>query len=543
MLGAAVADDVLGLIILTVVVKVVTGDSVTVGVVASTVLAAARLPGARRASSGILAVPRAARASIAPLLASGTTLTVAALVLILGLAVLADVAQLAFIIGAFMAGLAIGRSDQHERIANDLNSVGGVLIPVFFVLIGVNADLGAMFQPSVLLDAAVLLVIAVAGKLVSAFGAAGTRSDRLLIGLGMIPRGEVGLIFASIGLAQGVLDDELYGALLLVVLLTTVVTPPLLRWRIGGRAAVDVGELDEDVTPEPADGLGRARATAGSCSPDGRRRRASCRVALQAAALRRPRPPVRRAPRRGSATGATSPSRGPPTTRPPCSTCCAAAARAPCACSTSPACSSVACPSSPPRSPAGAPTRASSIPGARCASRPSPASTSCSSTRRAPAIRPARARPGRRRWPRWSLDVLGLDADAGAVRRLLDELAVDGPGAASSTCSQSAAPAPGRGRDLDGYGRAELRQLATHVGTPASARAGVPARRRQHPRTAATATASTSSRALADVLAHPELLGERRRLARRRPPGGGRGAGVEPAAHRPGCGRRPTATC
>ena len=174
--------------------------------------------------------------------------------LILGFAVLADSAQLAFIIGAFVAGLALGRSRHHERVAADLNSVGGVFIPVFFVLIGVNADLAAMLRPSVLLDAAILFVIAVAGKLVSMVGAIGTRSDRLLIGIGMIPRGEVGLIFASIGLAAGVLDDELYGALLLVVLLSTVVTPPLLRWRIQSTGAVEVGTLDDDVTPEPAGG-------------------------------------------------------------------------------------------------------------------------------------------------------------------------------------------------------------------------------------------------------------------------------------------------
>src|SRR5215218_9487058 len=106
-LGAAVADDVLGLIILTVVVKVVTGDSVTVGVVASTVglaLGFLVLSGV----VGILAVPRLL-AMTARVSRSGTTLTIAALVVVLGLAVLADSAQLAFIIGAFMAGLAIGR--------------------------------------------------------------------------------------------------------------------------------------------------------------------------------------------------------------------------------------------------------------------------------------------------------------------------------------------------------------------------------------------------------------------------------------------------
>ena len=172
-LGAAVADDVLGLIILTVVVKVVTGDCVTVGVVAST-----RARGARRSSSLLRRRRRPRRAPPAHARStdsrrSGTTLTVAALAVVLGLAVLADAAQLAFIIGAFMAGLAIGRSEHHERIAGDLNSVGGVLIPVFFVLIGVNADLGAMLQPSVLLDASILLVVAIAGKL-----RLGVRRDR-----------------------------------------------------------------------------------------------------------------------------------------------------------------------------------------------------------------------------------------------------------------------------------------------------------------------------------------------------------------------------
>jgi Kef-type K+ transport system membrane component KefB/glycine cleavage system regulatory protein len=250
-LGAAVADDVLGLIILTVVVKVVSGEGVTVGVVASTILTALVFL-ALAGTAGLIAVPHLL-AIVHRLSRSGATLSAVALGLILGFAVLADAAQLAFIIGAFMAGLAIGRSEHHERIAGDLNSIGSVLIPVFFVLIGVNADLQAMLEPSVLVDAGLLLVIAIAGKLVSAYGAIGLTSDRLLIGIGMIPRGEVGLIFASIGLSQGVLDDELYGALLLVVLLTTVITPPLLRWRIASRGPA-IPPADEHAEAEPANG-------------------------------------------------------------------------------------------------------------------------------------------------------------------------------------------------------------------------------------------------------------------------------------------------
>jgi glycine cleavage system regulatory protein len=180
---------------------------------------------------------------------------VAALALVLVLATLADAANLAFIIGAFIAGLSLGRSRHQAQVASDLNSVGTFFIPVFFVLIGVNADLAAMLRPSVLAIAAVLIVVAVVGKLVSAVGAVGVRADRLLIGIGMIPRGEVGLIFASIGLSQGVLDDELYGALLLVVLVSTLVTPPVLRWRINATGAVELAAaLDEETTAEPEGG-------------------------------------------------------------------------------------------------------------------------------------------------------------------------------------------------------------------------------------------------------------------------------------------------
>ena len=165
---------------------------------------------------------------------------------------MADSAKLAFIIGAFMAGISIGRSRQHERIARDLGAVGNILIPVFFAQIGISADLSAMVKPQVLGIAAVLTVVAVAGKMAAALGAFGIRVDRVLIGLGMVPRGEVGLIFASIGLSNGVLGDDQYGALLIVVLLTTILTPPMLRWRLGqtGAAATD----DAEVTPEPPGG-------------------------------------------------------------------------------------------------------------------------------------------------------------------------------------------------------------------------------------------------------------------------------------------------
>jgi len=232
-LGAAVADDVLGLIILTVVVKVVTEGSISASVVFETIgLALGFL-----VITGLLAIyviPKAFT-RIDRIAKSSTTIVAVSFALMLAFSLLANQAKLAFIIGAFMAGLAVGRSQQHERIAEGLNPLGHIFIPVFFASIGINADLDAMFQPSVLALATVLTVVAIIGKLIAGFGIGRSPGDKLLIGIGMIPRGEVGLIFASIGLSKGVLDDELYGALLLMILVTTLITPPLLRLKLAKR--------------------------------------------------------------------------------------------------------------------------------------------------------------------------------------------------------------------------------------------------------------------------------------------------------------------
>ncbi|MEZ5204485.1 MAG: cation:proton antiporter [Acidimicrobiales bacterium] len=114
---------------------------------------------------------------------------------------------------------------------SDLSPIGHVLIPIFFVQIGINAEISAFGKLGVLTDAAILLVIAIIGKVIAAWGKGRAPGDLLLIGFGMIPRGEVGLIFATIGLQNGVLGEDLYAAVLLVVLATTLITPPLLKQR------------------------------------------------------------------------------------------------------------------------------------------------------------------------------------------------------------------------------------------------------------------------------------------------------------------------
>lgn len=249
-LGAAVADDVLGLVILTVVTRVVEQGSVdaagllqTVGLALGFLLVAGFI--------GLVLVPRLFSA-IGRTAQSPATIGVVAAGLTFMFSAAASGAKLAPIIGAFVAGTALGRTDHHDRIARDFNALGSVFIPVFFLQIGVETDVTKFFSGHVLGIAAILTTIAILGKVSAAAGAAGTNTDKLVIGLGMMPRGEVGLIFASIGVTVGVFHEDLYAVILLVVLITTVITPPLLRWRL--RSADASTTTAGTPTPEPPGG-------------------------------------------------------------------------------------------------------------------------------------------------------------------------------------------------------------------------------------------------------------------------------------------------
>jgi Kef-type K+ transport system membrane component KefB len=250
-LGAAVADDVLGLVILTVVVRLVSEGSVSILDVAGILLVAIAFLvltaalGSRFAPGLFHFLDRNAR--------SAGTLVALALAFTLAFAELADAAQLAPIVGAFVAGLALSGSSASERIQRELAPVGHLFIPVFFLQIGIDAQISDFAKPEVLGIAGALFVVAVVGKVLAAVGATGAPGDKRLIGLGMIPRGEVGLIFATIGLREGILGGNLYAALLLVVLATTLLTPPLLRWRLLQLRAGPVGRPDS-TAPEPVGG-------------------------------------------------------------------------------------------------------------------------------------------------------------------------------------------------------------------------------------------------------------------------------------------------
>jgi len=230
-LGAAVVDDVIGLVTLTVVARLVTGDSISIAAVAGTLalavgyLVVAAVAGVRLAVPMFRAVERLARSP-------GTPLALA-LAFTLALAALAGAAGLAPLIGAFVAGLALARTDQAERVRRDLTPVGHVLIPVFFLRVGVDADLGQVLRPGTLGLAAFLVVAALVGKVLCGWCAVGSPADRVVLGLGMVPRGEVGLVFAGLGLREGILDAPQYGALLVTILVTALLGPLLLRRRLG----------------------------------------------------------------------------------------------------------------------------------------------------------------------------------------------------------------------------------------------------------------------------------------------------------------------
>jgi Kef-type K+ transport system membrane component KefB len=247
-LGAAVIDDVLGLVILAVVGSTIaaanTGGSMSFGAVALIVAkATAFLFGSLWL--GLRLFPRVLRIS-ARLRGQGVLLATA-LVFCFLVAWLASAIGLAPIVGAYAAGLILERvhwrdfTEKGEHSLEDLvRPIGSFLVPVFFVLTGMRVDLSAFGHANVLGLAGLLTVAAVLGKQLCALGGLGTSLDRLTIGIGMIPRGEVGLIFASIGLGlsvkgEAIIDAPIYSAVVIMVMLTTLVTPPLLKWSLGRR--------------------------------------------------------------------------------------------------------------------------------------------------------------------------------------------------------------------------------------------------------------------------------------------------------------------
>jgi Kef-type K+ transport system membrane component KefB len=152
------------------------------------------------------------------------------MILMLGLAALAALIGLAAIIGAFLAGMVVGESSEKHALEEEVAPVAAFFTPFFFGFIGAQVDLAALARPNALLLLLILTAIAMATKFIGAFlGAirAGT-ARAALIGAGMVPRGEVGIVVAGLGLTAGAISGELYSVVVGMAILTTLVVPPLL---------------------------------------------------------------------------------------------------------------------------------------------------------------------------------------------------------------------------------------------------------------------------------------------------------------------------
>jgi Kef-type K+ transport system membrane component KefB len=244
-LGAAVIDDVIGLVILAVVGSIISaadrGTALSFGA-ALLVLAKALAFLFGAFFIGALSTPRVF--SVAAKLPGRGTLLTTALAFCFILSALASLIGLAPIVGAYAAGLILEEAhytdfaDKGEhRLEELVRPISVFLVPVFFVLMGMRVDLGAFMQPGVLGLAALLTIVAIIGKQVCALGGIGAPVDRTVIGIGMIPRGEVGLIFANIGLGltvrgERIVDERIFAAVVVAVMMTTLVTPPALKWRL-----------------------------------------------------------------------------------------------------------------------------------------------------------------------------------------------------------------------------------------------------------------------------------------------------------------------
>ena len=243
-LGAAVIDDVLGLVVLAVVGGAVAAATAGTGglsafAIAGILLRAVLFLGITVGLGRLLSGPivRLAGATGQP-----GILLVIGLSLCFVLAFAAELVGLADIIGAFAAGLLLdpyGRGvrarEEEATLSELLHPLSALFVPLFFVLMGIQVDVTSIASPDIILLGAVLVLCGVIGKLACGLGVLGGGVNRLAVGIGMVPRGEVGLIFAGIGLrltlgGKPLLTQGMFSAIVLMVLVTTLLAPIGLRW-------------------------------------------------------------------------------------------------------------------------------------------------------------------------------------------------------------------------------------------------------------------------------------------------------------------------
>ncbi|MBE9189556.1 cation:proton antiporter [Gloeocapsopsis crepidinum LEGE 06123] len=258
-LGAAVIDDVLGIIVLAVVASLAkTGEIDVTNVVYLILSASGFLIGAILLGK----VFNKTFVSVVDLFKTRGGIVIPAIIFAYAMAYLAAVIHLEAILGAFAAGLVLDETDKRKELQRQVIPIADILVPIFFVTVGAKTDLGVLNPANPtnregLLIASFLIAIAIVGKVVTGLAVFGQPGiNRLAIGVGMIPRGEVGLVFAGVGSASGALSKPLEAAIIMMVILTTFLAPPLLRFVFPDsepavESAEAVPELDRAANRQP----------------------------------------------------------------------------------------------------------------------------------------------------------------------------------------------------------------------------------------------------------------------------------------------------
>ena len=184
----------------------------------------------------------------------------ASIIFALTLAYAAQRVGSAIIIGSFAAGLVLARTEKGHEIERQVHDIAHFFVPIFFVVVGAAVDVRT-FTSKFLVIGVGLAAIAAAGKLLAGFAAPGRGLRRSIIGVGMIPRGEVSLIFAQIGLTSGLLIEGLYSAIAVMVVLTALATPSLLRALLPQHVPSEVRAPGDLMMDAPMDDERRRNAT------------------------------------------------------------------------------------------------------------------------------------------------------------------------------------------------------------------------------------------------------------------------------------------
>jgi Kef-type K+ transport system membrane component KefB len=226
-IGAAIVDDILAMLILAVAVGIAAGGADVLGIAVVVALALAFVgffalggTAVTRRWPGLLKAPRFSESPLLP-----------AVILCLGLAALAAEIGLAAIIGAFLAGMIVAETKEQHPVEDEVVPLYAFFPPFFFVYIGMQIDLGSLADPGTIALLAGVTALAALTKYVGAWvGARGLgAAEARFVGVGMVPRGEVGIIVAGIGKASGVVGTQMFAVVVGMSVLTTLLVPPVLR--------------------------------------------------------------------------------------------------------------------------------------------------------------------------------------------------------------------------------------------------------------------------------------------------------------------------